>query len=158
MFNNVILKVTKMRRTLLALALLGGTLVIHADREDSLQSYNYFFLEAIRQQDMGNLTAAFDLLRHARDLNPQAPEVYYQLAAFYVDMKKDAVAREYFEKAASLDPENSAYQEKLGKLYVSQKDYPNAIKAFERLYESNKTRSDVLQILYQLSGPRMITR
>ena len=23
---------------------------------------------------------------------------------FYVDMKKDAVAREYFEKAASLDP------------------------------------------------------
>ena len=150
MFNNVILKVTKMRRTLLALALLGGSLAMHADRKDSLQSYNYFFLEAMRQQDMGNLTAAFDLLRHARELNPQAPEVYYQLAAFYVDMKKDALAREYFEKAASLDPENSAYQEKLGKLYVSQKDYPNAINAFERLYESNKTRSDVLQLLYQL--------
>ena len=152
MFNNVILKVTKMRHTLLALALLGGSLGIHADRKDSLQSYNYFFLEAIRQQDMGNLTAAFDLLRHAHDLNPQAPEVYYQLAAFYVDMKKDALAREYFEKAASLDPDNSVYQEKLGKLYVTQKDYPNAINAFERLYESNKTRSDVLQILYQLYG------
>ena len=152
MFNNVILKVTMMRRSLLALALLGGSLGIHADRKDSLQSYNYFFLEAIRQQDMGNLTAAFDLLRHAHDLNPQAPEVYYQLAAFYVDMKKDALAREYFEKAASLDPKNSVYQEKLGKLYVTQKDYPNAINAFERLYESNKTRSDVLQILYQLYG------
>ena len=125
---------------------------MHADRKDSLQSYNYFFLEAIRQQDMGNLTAAFDLLRHAHDLNPQAPEVYYQLAAFYVDMKKDTLAREYFEKAASLDPDNSVYQEKLGKLYVTQKDYPNAINAFERLYESNKTRSDVLQILYQLYG------
>ena len=152
MFNKVILKGIKIRRTLIALALLGGSLAVHADREDSLQSYNYFFLEAMRQQDMGNLTAAFDLLRHARDLNPAAPEVYYQLAAFYVDMKKDAVAREYFEKAASLDPENSAYQEKLGKLYVSQKDYPNAIKAFERLYEANKTRSDVLQLLYQLYG------
>ena len=152
MFNKVILKGIKIRRTLIALALLGGSLAVHADREDSLQSYNYFFLEAMRQQDMGNLTAAFDLLCHARDLNPAAPEVYYQLAAFYVDMKKDAVAREYFEKAASLDPENSAYQEKLGKLYVSQKDYPNAIKAFERLYEANKTRSDVLQLLYQLYG------
>ena len=152
MFNNVILKVIKMRRTLLALALLGGSLAVYADRKDSLQSYNYFFLEAIRQQDMGNLTAAFDLLRHAHDLNPQAPEVYYQLAAFYVDMKKDTLAREYFEKAASLDPDNSVYQEKLGKLYVTQKDYPNAINAFERLYESNKTRSDVLQILYQLYG------
>ena len=152
MFNNVILKVTMMRRTLLAFALLGGSLAVYADRKDSLQSYNYFFLEAIRQQDMGNLTAAFDLLRHAHDLNPQAPEVYYQLAAFYVDMKKDTLAREYFEKAASLDPDNSVYQEKLGKLYVTQKDYPNAINAFERLYESNKTRSDVLQILYQLYG------
>ena len=152
MFNKVILKGIKIRRTLIALALLGGSLAVHADREDSLQSYNYFFLEAMRQQDMGNLTTAFDLLRHARDLNPAAPEVYYQLAAFYVDMKKDALAREYFEKAASLDPENSAYQEKLGKLYVSQKDYPNAIKAFERLYEANKTRSDVLQLLYQLYG------
>ena len=152
MFNKVIWKGIKIRRTLIALALLGGSLAVHADREDSLQSYNYFFLEAMRQQDMGNLTAAFDLLRHARDLNPAAPEVYYQLAAFYVDMKKDALAREYFEKAASLDPENSAYQEKLGKLYVSQKDYPNAIKAFERLYEANKTRSDVLQLLYQLYG------
>ena len=152
MFNNVILKVTMMRHTLLAFALLGGSLAVYADRKDSLQSYNYFFLEAIRQQDMGNLTAAFDLLRHAHDLNPQAPEVYYQLAAFYVDMKKDTLAREYFEKAASLDPDNSVYQEKLGKLYVTQKDYPNAINAFERLYESNKTRSDVLQILYQLYG------
>ena len=152
MFNNIIFKVTKMRRTLLALALLGGSLAIYADRKDSLQSYNYFFLEALRQQDMGNLTAAFELLRHARELNPQAPEVYYQLAAYYVDMKNDAVAREYFEKAAALDPENSAYQEKLGKLYVTQKDYPNAIKAFERLYESNKTRSGVLQLLYQLYG------
>ncbi len=152
MFNNIILKVTKMRRTLLALALLGGSLAIYADRKDSLQSYNYFFLEALRQQDMGNLTAAFELLRHARELNPQAPEVYYQLAAYYVDMKNDAVAREYFEKAAALDPENSAYQEKLGKLYVTQKDYPNAIKAFERLYDSNKTRSGVLQLLYQLYG------
>ena len=152
MFNKVILKGIKIRRTLIALALLGGSLAVHADREDSLQSYNYFFLEAMRQQDMGNLTAAFDLLCHARDLNPAAPEVYYQLAAFYVDMKKDALAREYFEKAAGLDPENSAYQEKLGKLYVSQKDYPNAIKAFERLYEANKTRSDVLQLLYQLYG------
>ena len=152
MFNNDIFKVITMRRTLFALALLGGSLAIHADRKDSLQNYNYFFLEALRQQDMGNLTAAYDLLRHAHDLNPQAAEVYHQLAAYYVSMKNDTLAREYFEKAASLDPENSVYQEKLGKLYVTQKDYPNAIKAFERLYEFNKTRSDVLQILYQLYG------
>ena len=41
MFNKVILKGIKIRRTLIALALLGGSLAVHADREDSLQSYNY---------------------------------------------------------------------------------------------------------------------
>ena len=67
-------------------------------------------------------------------------------------MKNDALARTYFEKAASLDPENATYQEKLGQLYITQKDYPNAIKAYELLYSSNKTRVDVLQLLLQLYG------
>lgn len=152
MFGNGLLNVVKMRRMVLVLALSGASLAVQADRKDSLQSYDYFYLEALRQQDMGNLTAAFDLLCHARDLNPQAPEVYYQLAGYYVDMKNDFLARAYFEKAAALDPDNTAYQEKLGQLYVTQKDYPDAIKAYERLYDSNKARTDVLQLLYQLYG------
>ena len=152
MFGNGLLNVVKIRRMVLVLALTGASLAVQADRKDSLQSYDYFYLEALRQQDMGNLTAAFDLLCHARDLNPQAPEVYYQLAGYYVDMKNDSLARAYFEKAAALDPDNTAYQEKLGQLYVTQKDYPDAIKAYERLYDSNKARTDVLQLLYQLYG------
>ena len=152
MFGNGLLNVVKMRRMVLVLALSGASLAVQADRKDSLQSYDYFYLEALRQQDMGNLTAAFDLLCHARDLNPQAPEVYFLLAGYYVDMKNDSLARAYFEKAAALDPDNTAYQEKLGQLYVTQKDYPDAIKAYERLYGSNKARTDVLQLLYQLYG------
>ena len=108
MFGNGLLNFVKMRRMVLVLALTGASLAVQADRKDSLQSYDYFYLEALRQQDMGNLTAAFDLLCHARDLNPQAPEVYYQLAGYYVDMKNDSLARAYFEKAAALDPDNTA--------------------------------------------------
>ena len=152
MFGNGLLNVVKMRRMVLVLALSGASLAVQADRKDSLQSYDDFYLEALRQQDMGNLTAAFDLLCHARDLNPLAPEVYFQLAGYYVDMKNDSLARAYFEKAAALDPDNTAYQEKLGQLYVTQKDYPDAIRAYERLYDSNKARTDVLQLLYQLYG------
>ena len=152
MFDKNILNVKKTRRLFLVLLLTGASLAVQADRKDSLQSYDYFYLEALRQQDMGNLTAAFDLLCHARDLNPLAPEVYFQLAGYYVDMKNDSLARAYFEKAAALDPDNTAYQEKLGQLYVTQKDYPDAIRAYERLYGSNKARTDVLQLLYQLYG------
>ena len=157
MFGNGLLNVVKMRRMVLILALSGASLAVQADRKDSLQSYDYFYLEALRQQDMGNLTAAFDLLCHARDLNPQAPEVYYQLAGYYVDMKNDSLARAYFEKAAALDPDNTAYQEKLGQLYVTQKDYPDAIKAYERLYDSNKARTDVLRCSTSSTARRMIT-
>lgn len=143
---------TNLCKVVLTVVLLGGSLGLHAEDYDSLQSYNYFFLEGVRQQEMGNLTAAFDLLRHARDLNPNAPEVYYLLAPYYVDLKDDTRSRAYYERAATLDPENSSYIEKLGQLYVSQKDYPNAINAYERLYALNKARVDVLQILYQLYG------
>ena len=143
---------TNLCKVVLTIVLLGGSLGLHAEDYDSLQSYNYFFLEGVRQQEMGNLTAAFDLLRHARDLNPNAPEVYYLLAPYYVDLKDDARSRAYYERAATLDPENSSYIEKLGQLYVSQKDYPNAINAYEKLYALNKARVDVLQILYQLYG------
>ena len=114
--------------------------------------YNYFFLEAIRQQEMGNFAAAFDLLRHALDVNPNAPEVYYEIAGYYIDMQNGKVARYYFEKAAELAPDNPAYLEKLGQFYISQANYEQALAAYERLYANNKTREDVLQILYQLYG------
>lgn len=114
--------------------------------------YNYFFLEAIRQQEMGNFAAAFDLLRHALDINPNAPEVYYEIAGYYIDMQNGKVARYYFEKAAELAPDNPAYLEKLGQFYISQANYEQALAAYERLYANNKTREDVLQILYQLYG------
>ena len=114
--------------------------------------YNYFFLEAIRQQEMGNFAAAFDLLRHARDINPNAPEVYYEIAGYYIDMQNGKAACYYFEKAAELAPGNPAYLEKLGQFYISQANYEQALAAYERLYANNKTREDVLQILYQLYG------
>ena len=114
--------------------------------------YNYFFLEAIRQQEMGNFAAAFDLLRHALDINPNAPEVYYEIAGYYIDMQNGKAARYYFEKAAELAPDNPAYLEKLGQFYISQANYEQALATYERLYANNKTREDVLQILYQLYG------
>ena len=39
--------------------------------------FGYFFLEAVNQQCAGHYTAAFDLLNHCLDINPNAAEVYY---------------------------------------------------------------------------------
>ncbi len=67
-------------------------------------------------------------------------------------MQNGKAARYYFGKAAELAPDNPAYLEKLGQFYISQANYEQALAAYERLYANNKTREDVLQILYQLYG------
>ena len=67
-------------------------------------------------------------------------------------MQNGKAARYYFEKSAELAPDNPAYLEKLGQFYISQANYEQALTTYERLYANNKTREDVLQILYQLYG------
>ena len=42
--------------------------------DNDAKRYKYFYLEASRQQQMGNDAAAFDLLKHCTRINPQAPE------------------------------------------------------------------------------------
>ena len=141
-----------LRQGVVATMLFVFALTANAIPKDALMRYNYFFLEAIRQQEMGNMAAAFDLLNHAKDINPAAPEVYYKLAGYYVYMKNNEQARINYEKAAALDPENSTYLEKMGQFYITQSDYTNALDAYERLYATNKAREDILQILFQLYG------
>ena len=41
------------------------------------RTYDQFFMEAMVQRQKGNNDAAFDLLRHCQELNPDAPEVYF---------------------------------------------------------------------------------
>ncbi len=135
---------------MLVVLLLCSITNIKAQTKDSLQHYNYFFLEGICQQEKGNLSAAFDLFNRALELNPKAAETYYALAGYYFQLKDTTTTREYFAKAAELDPENPNYQERLGQIYATQRNYKKAITAYESLYCVSKTRTDVLQMLLQL--------
>lgn len=116
------------------------------------QRFNYFYLEAIRQQGKGDFTAAFDLLRHAREINPEAAEVYFMLSGYYMDLKNDTMARVCFENAVRLCPDNNTYRERLGQFYITQLQYDKAIETYEGLYSGNKEREDVLQMLFRLYG------
>lgn len=72
-------------RIITAVALLSAAVSAFADggklSYNDMRRYNYFFLEAVNQEAAGNLSAAYDLLEHARQINPEAAEVYYNLAA-----------------------------------------------------------------------------
>lgn len=118
---------------------------------DSLRFKIYYF-EAIKQQSSGNFDAAYDLLRHCLDINPNAAEAYFMLSFYDGILKNDSTAVADVKKAAELSPGNNAYLERLGAGYFSMNDLEEATKAYEKLAENSPERSDVLDILAQLYG------
>ena len=114
------------------------------------EAYQYFYLEALRQTNAGHYAAAFDLYRHCLELDSIAPEVYYELSAYYSDLGKDSIAEDYLNKAVRFNPSNDYYHERLAQLYIKGGRYAKAIDAYEQLYLTNRSRTDVLEILLQL--------
>ena len=114
------------------------------------RTYDHFFLEAMVQRQKGNNDAAFDLLRHCVELNPEAAEAWYFLAQYYNALKDQEKSQACIQKAASIAPENLTYMETLAQIYISQQDYAAAIPVIEGIYERNKDREDMLEMLFQL--------
>lgn len=112
--------------------------------------YDAFFLEAICERAKGNNDAAFDLLRHCVEIDSTKSEAYYYLAQYYGGLKKKDQALACIEKAASLEPANSTYQETLANTYINLRQYDKAAMVLENLYDQHRDRDDVLGILIQL--------
>ncbi|MCH4148160.1 MAG: tetratricopeptide repeat protein [Prevotella sp.] len=117
---------------------------------ENQRRYDYFFLEAVRQQAAGNYSAAFDLLSHCLEINPNAPEAYYLQASYFSALKQDSLALRNLEKAASLNPDNSTYLERIAQYYSDAEDYNKAIDAYEQLASRHRDRTDVLNVLLNL--------
>ena len=116
----------------------------------SAQTYDYFFLEAMSERQKGNHDAAFDLLQHCIEINPNAAEAYFFVAQYYSSLKQQEQALTYLEKAYELNPQNSIYTETLAQAYTSVRQYEKAIDVFEALFSREPDRDDVLAILYEL--------
>ena len=114
----------------------------------------YFYEEAANQQALGKYDVTYELLQHCKNIAPDAAEVYFALSSYDRDLNSNAMAINDIKRAAELSPENSTYQEQLAMTYIATKDYPNAIKAYEKLYSSNPDRTDVLEILLSLYGQK----
>ncbi len=113
-------------------------------------TYNYFYLEGLRQQNKGNYAAAFDLFRHCAEMDSLSPDAYYQMGVYYSDLDNDSMASVCLERAVKLNPKNDYYHERLAQWYIQSRNYDKAIDAYEHLFANNRSRSDVLQILLQL--------
>jgi len=112
--------------------------------------YEHFFLEAMIQRQKGEDDAAFDLLRHCIEINPNSAEAHYFLGQYYAALKEPEKALDFFQQAAVLNPQNETYMETLAQVYVRQQNYQGAIDVVESLYDKNKDREELLEMLFQL--------
>ena len=85
------------------------------------RKYDQFFLDAILEREKGNSDAAFDLLRHCLDINPNASEAHYFLAQYYSFLDADSLSLTHFKRAAELNPDNETYMETLVQVYIAKK-------------------------------------
>ena len=135
------------RKLVLMIVMLLGLTV---QAQTNQRTYDQFFMEAMVQRQKGNNDAAFDLLRHCQELNPDAPEVYFFLGQYYSLLKDTGKSLECVKRAAALDPDNEIYMETLAQTYIRQQDYASAIPVLEGIYARNKDREDMLEMLFQL--------
>ena len=112
------------------------------------------FLDAVCCQLRGDDSTALRLLDSCREVKPNGAEAYYRLAQQYFDTGNDSIATKYMERAARLQPANDTYQESVAATYIQQRDYDNAIKAYENLYSHYRERTDILDILVRLYGAK----
>ena len=108
---------------------------------------DYIYQEATRQKLVENHSGAFDLLCHAYDICPDAPEVLYDLALYRLALRQDSLAERLFVRAAALDLQNTYYKEALASFYLQRRRTEEALPQLETLATLQPKRTDVLSQL-----------
>lgn len=129
--------------------------------DNDLRRYQYFYLEAIRQEGLGNYPEAFELYRHCLEIDSLASESHFAISGFYSSINKDSLALYHLKKAYSLDPKNDEFAERLGQYYLSQNMIEEGTRVYERLANMCHDRSDFLDVLtriyqYKKDYPKML--
>ncbi len=112
--------------------------------------YRYFLFEAERQQSLEHYDAAFDLMEHCKQINPNGGEAWFMQSLYYNSLGMDSLSLLSLKKAVSLSPQNQHYMERLAQMYVETHDFDHAKAVYEDLVERDHSRTDVLNTLVQL--------
>lgn len=130
--------------------------------DDEARRYQYFWLEAVRQEGMEKYAEAYELYRHCLNINPDAAECHFKMAAFDSAMGRDSIAQMHYERAVELDRDNEEFAVSLGSYYLSANMIDKGAEVFERLSQMAPDRSEYLEMLvriyqHQSNYPKMLT-
>ncbi|MDE5702078.1 MAG: tetratricopeptide repeat protein [Bacteroides sp.] len=108
---------------------LSGSQVVLTPEEQ--RKYDYFFLESSRLKAQKEYGAAFDMLKHCLDINPDASSALYEISQYYLFLKQVPQGLAALEKAVKNEPDNYWYSQGLASLYQQQNETQKAVDLLE---------------------------
>ncbi len=138
-----------MKRALF-LFLLATAALMQSVAADSDTKYRYYYIEAVRQQDMGNYGLAFELFNRCKAIEPDAPETNFALGMLYIRAQQDSIGTTMIKRATELMPDNTEYAERLANIYLYKENIDSATAVYEKLTEQQPDRTDYLELLLRI--------
>ena len=95
-------------------------------------SFNYVYVEGIKQKLMGNGGDALKRFEQAIKINPRSDACYYQISQILASTGDNVNAKKYLKKAIEIDEKNEWYLMMMGGLYYQEKNLDSAIYFYEK--------------------------
>ena len=114
------------------------------------RKFDYYFLEAIRLKEKGELDAAFDMYSHCLGIDSQSAAVQYEMAQFYMFLGQTQKGENLLRKAVSLEPDNYWYKQTLASHYRKRGENKQAVGVIEDIVDRFPSRLEPLMELVDL--------
>lgn len=103
-----------------------------AKSDYNVASFNYVYVEALKQKLMENGGDALKLLEKCIQINPKSDAAYYQMAQIVITNGNMKDGKKYLSKALSIDPQNIWYLTMLSGIYYQEKNLDSSIIFYEK--------------------------
>lgn len=114
--------------------------------------FDYYFLEAVRLKEKGELDAAFEMYSHCLAIHPESAVTQYELAKFYMALGMRESGETALQKAIASEPDNYWYKETLASYYQNKGENEKAIAVIEDMAARFPSRLEPLMALVDLYG------
>jgi predicted Zn-dependent protease len=111
---------------------------------------DYYFFEAVKQRQAGNLDRAIDLLTECYYINAHSAAVLYEFAMIYTNIQDIQRAIKFMSLASREDRSNSWYKMGLAELCIKNNDLTNAILIYKDIAQNHPEADDVDYMLASL--------
>lgn len=129
---------------------LAAITALQAPAADNDARYRYYYIEAVRQQDMGNYGLAFALFNRCKAISPDASETSFALGLLYMFAQQDSLGTAFIKKATEQEPDNTEYAERLAGVYLYKNEIDSATAVYERLAALRPDHTEYLELLLKI--------